>query len=547
MLTTAWIDGARVSLRGLAPLGTGGEADVLDLGDGRALKLYKDVDHPDVAGVPGLEQAAAARLAQADAKLRALPTGLPDRAVRPQALAYRRRGGDVVGFAMPRVAGEPLHRLAEPHWRRAATVTQADVVEVLRDLRASVEAVHHAGAVIGDFNDANVLVDGARAWLIDVDSWQWGGWRCPMFSERFVDPRLCAPGATSPMPVLPHDADSDWFAFAVMVFRSLLLTGPYGGVFQPADPARRVPQAARPLHRLSVFDREVVYPRAALPWDRLPDDVVDYFQAVFVRDRRGPFPAALLDGLRFRRCACGAEHARASCPACRTVVPAPARAAGRLTVTRIAAAQLVLGSREVGGEPGAGVWMAGGTLWRAGAVGAEAIGQVLAGATRAWVGATLGVGLWRAGGYACAFVFRPDRRGLRDGVALPRIRGALLDVHAVVGGDRAWLWWREALAGRETVRLAAISAAGEVLGLAEAPGTDPGWLAGVPGACAAGPLLLVPSDAGVVRVEVTPAGVAVTRTFSETADVVSAGDSLFPAPGGLDVRTRDGALRLALS
>ncbi len=545
MIKRVWLDGASIQLAGLPTLGQGGEADVYDLGDGRALKVFKTPDHPDVAGVPELEHAAAARVAEHEHKLRQVPATLPRHVVKPQALATRLKKTEVVGYAMAKVAGEALMRFAEPHWRRAHPIDTNVIVAALRHLHDTVAGVHKAGVVIGDFNDTNVLVAGEACWLIDADSWQWGAFRASMFTERFVDPRLCLPEATAPVLACPHDADGDWFAFAVMVFRSLLMIGPYGGVLAPA---RRVPQAARAVQRITVFDPDVVYPKAAVPWQVLPDDLVDHFRGVFERDRRGVFPVQLLDRLRFQRCACGAEHARTSCPVCRTHVSVPATVVrGQVRATRLDPAALVTTSRLVRREPAAGVWLDGGTLWRHGALGPEAIGQVLAGQTRAWVGAQLGVGMYRAGGYAVTFVFRPDRRGLTDGVAIPKIRGALLDLHAVVGGDRAWLWWREALAGKETVKCAAIAATGEVLGVAEAPADDAGWLGGVPGACAIGPLLFVPGDDGVVRVEATNGALAVTRRFPDTADFVTAADQLHPGPGGLDVRTRAGALRLTLS
>lgn len=563
MIKKVWLDGQAVALDALAVLGQGGEADVYDLGDGRALKVFKTPDHPDVAGLPALEAAAAARLAEHEDKLRAFPATLPRFVVKPQALATRLKHREVVGYAMPRVTGEPLMRFAEPHWRRAHPTDANTIVAALRHLHDTVAAVHRAGVVIGDFNDTNVLVAGpgaeapisndsphagaagAACHLIDADSWQFGRWRAQMFTERFVDPRLCLPEASAPALACPHDADGDWFAFAVMVFRSLLLIGPYGGVLAPA---RKIPHAARPLHRISVFDADVVYPKAAIPPSVLPDDLVDHLRHVFERDRRGAFPVALLDRLRFQRCACGAEHARASCPVCRTSVAVPAAVVrGRVRASRLDPAALTPSSFAVGRSPAAPVFLSGGALYRNSALGPEAIGQVLAGQTRAWCGSKLGVGLYRAGGYTVTFVFRPDRRGLIDGVALPRIRGALLDVHAVCGADRAWLWWREALAGKETVRCAAIAATGEVLGVAEAPADDAGWLAGVPGACAVGALLFVPADDGVLRVEAQHGALAITRTYPDTADFVTAADQLHPGPGGLDVQTRDGALRLTLT
>src|SRR5262249_36279298 len=317
-------------------------------------------------------------------------------------------------------------------------VDAAQITAALLDLGATVDRVHAAGVVIGDFNDLNVMIDGDRCWVIDADSFQWGTWRCAVFTERFVDPRLCDAGAAIPVLVRPHDRDSDWFAFAAMALRSLLCVGPYGGVHHPADPARRVPPGQRALRGVSIYDAEVRTPKAALPAVVLPDELNAAFHAVFATGARGPFPLVRLADLRWRRCSCGAQHARTSCPVCRTVVATAAAAAvvrGSLRATRLDAGDVQPRSWPVLARPQPGapaVWLDGGMLYRGGGLGAEVIGQVLAGHTRAWVGPRLGVGFYRAGAWMVGFVFRPDRRGLDDQVALPRLRGLLVDAHAVV-------------------------------------------------------------------------------------------------------------------
>jgi hypothetical protein len=552
VLSTVVLDGRRIAVRGLAPLGQGGEAEVLDLGDGRALKLHKAPDHPDYAGLPAAQAAAAARLAALGDKLAAFPRNLPARVVAPTALATAGRRGPVVDYAMPRVSGDALAVAAEPRWRRDSGVDRNAVVAALRDLVATVAAVHAAGAVIGDLNDQGVLVDwaAARAWLIDADSFQYGRWPCTVFSERFVDPRLCDPAAPALALARPHDRDSDAFALAVLIVRCLLGVGPYGGVHQPADPARRLSPLARVRAGVTIFDRDVVYPRAATPWQVLPDELLAHLDAVFARGQRGPWPVLLLERVRWTRCtACGAQHARPTCPSCTAAVAAPVVVAhGAVRARRVERAALVPHTWPVGRAATAGappVWMAGGALWRQAAHGAEAIGQIVAGATHAWVGRRLGVGLWRAGGYQVAFTFRPDRRGLDERPVLPRLRGHLASVHAVVGDDRAWLVLRETTGGKDTMTVAAIDADGNVA-CVTAPADDAGWLAGAAGGCAVGGFLFVPSDEGIVRVEVVAGAPAATRRFPDTARFVAAGDELFAGPGGLDVRTSDGAVHLEL-
>ena len=550
MNRTVWIDGARIALQPAALLGQGGEAEVYDLGDGRVVKWWKPADHPDFDGMPAAQDAARERIAMGASKLRALPA-LPAGVVGPSGLALAgKKSTQVVGYVMPKVSGVPLHSYGEPKWRRDNAVDGADVVAALLSLHDAIAGLHRAGIVVGDCNDLNVLVDGRRVYLIDVDSYQFGAFACSMFSERFVDPRLC--DAQALVPVRPHDPASDWFAFAVMAFRTLLGVGPWGGVHQPKDPATKCPPTLRALRRVSVLAKDIVYPRAARPVGVLPDELVDVFRGVFERDQRGVFPRVELERLRLRRCSsCGEEHGRVRCPTCTTVAHLPPSVVhGRLTWRVIAPSDVAFASYEITAAtkpclPG-DVWLAGDALMRATRIGPERIGSVLPRQTRAWASEKLGVGFYRAGGYAVGFVFRPGSGVLDDRVALPKLRGQLVDAHATIGSDRAWLWLTSVDAGRLVTTCVVVGADARVIAtetFADAP-----WVAGTSGACAAGPHLFVPTDDGIARIEIVQGTITQTRTFAETAPLVSACDRLaLDNAGGIDVVRRRDAIRLTLT
>ena len=522
MNRVAWIDGGKRVLAPAQLVGQGGEAEIYDLGDGRVVKWWKPPAHPDFDGMPDAQAAAARRIAEAPAKLRALPGNLPAAIVVPSGFALAGKSSrDLVGYVMPKVAGEPLHAYGEPRWRRDHPIAGDDVVAILLALHDAIAGLHRAGVVIGDCNDLNVLVDGRGVHLIDVDSYQLPAFPCTMFSERFVDPRL---GGRA------HDIDSDWFAFAAMVVRTLLGVGPWGGVHASCMSTQR---AAR---RLSVLGADITYPRSARPIATLPDELVGALRAIFERDVRGVFPRGELERLRLGACrACGELHARAACPACHHSV-APVVVHGRLRWSVLASPPepqtIELGAAT---RP---CWLAGDALWRGGSLGPQRIGSVLAGQTRAWLGATLGVGLYRAGGYAAGFVFRRDRGALDDRVKLPVLRGQLVAASAAIGDDRAWLWLTLSQRGRLATLAIVIGADGTVLATHELQGEA--WLVGIAGACAVGPYLFVPTDAGIARIEVCGGALAQTRVFAGTAELVSAGDRLVPVPGGLAaVRRRD--------
>ena len=127
----------------------------------------------------------------------------------------------IAGYAMPLVRdAEPLLRWGEPAFRRTgATAPQA--VEIFRRLRGALAGLHARGVVIGDFNDLNVLVRAApgglaEPFLIDADSFQFAGFPCAVFTERFLDPRRCDRPSDQPVPVRPFDEQSDWFAFSAL-------------------------------------------------------------------------------------------------------------------------------------------------------------------------------------------------------------------------------------------------------------------------------------------------------------------------------------------
>jgi hypothetical protein len=332
-----WLRGKRVRLDPRRSLGKGGEAEVFDAGAGRAVKVFKGPDHADYQGQPHEQQAARERIEEHQRKLQQFPRPLPPQVIVPEELALDAQGR-VLGYEMRLLDdAEPLSRWGEPRFRRAGA-TQARAASVLRGLHGALSALHGAGVVVGDLNDLNLLVRRDEAHFIDADSFQFGPFACRVFTERFVDPLLCAKDA--PQLVRPHGQGSDWYAFAALVCQTLLCVGPHGGIHRPKDPARLCPPRLRALRRLTVFDPEVQYPKPATPWQVLPDDLLHELREVLERDARRPLARPLLEALEFRTCArCGAEHARASCPLCSP--HAQARAAtvavrGQVRCTRVA-------------------------------------------------------------------------------------------------------------------------------------------------------------------------------------------------------------------
>ncbi len=576
------LGGRRLKLDPAKTLGTGGEADVYDIGSGLALKIYKGPDHPDYKGLPAEQQAARDRLATRAAKLRDFPTPLPPRVVAPLETAVD-RGGSMVGFSMRLIPGaEPLLRWAQPGFRQA--VPAAAVAPLFLDLHGTLARLHEAGVVIGDFNDLNILVANGAAHLIDADSFQFGAYGCLAYTDRFVDPLCCADGALTP--VRPHSPASDWYAFEVLLFQSLLMVHPYGGVL-PGSGAR---PSERMLKRVTVLDPRVRVPKSSLPWKVLPDEWLHRFHDTFAEDQRSAFPMGLLESLRWTLCpGCRHCHARDICPDCAGHTPQARRELitvhGRVTATRLILTEgkvVAVGPEgwliHEGGEfkredgrvvlrgnlrpgtryflkgrsaaavrsnetyacaGGRAFWERDGALWGEGNWGDERVGEVLAGQTHIWAGPAFGFGFYRAGGVTVAFVFDAQRRGLLDGVPIPAMRGRILDANCVFGDGRAWLVLALESQGSIQRRCVVITKEGRVTASADSPS----WLESADGICAAGPHLFVPTDKGLIRVEDS---LARAVEFPETEPFIDAGSLLAVGSDGLIVANRREILKLKM-
>jgi H/ACA ribonucleoprotein complex subunit 3 len=326
MKAEVFIKGKRLDYDSNRVLGKGGEGEVFDLGDGLAFKLYKGPDHPDYAGSDAQQvrdrEGAKHRLVLMQKKLPSYPNLKTDRVIAPKEIVTDGRGA-VVGFTMPILSGaQVLRQLTKAGYRAQTGISNADIIKLFTDLHATVSALHAQKVQIGDFNYLGVMVKQLSAYLIDADSFQFGEFHCRSFTPRFVDPLACP--KDSLLLTGDHTEDTDWYAFALMLFECLSFVAPYGGVLT-GEKAKQIKPDDRPLQRVSVFHSSVRYPDKALPLAHFSDDVLEFYRNLLLKDKRGKFPLALLQGMLWTNCtACGAVHCRPKCPVCAvasTVLP----------------------------------------------------------------------------------------------------------------------------------------------------------------------------------------------------------------------------------
>ncbi len=351
-----YLEGKKIRISPAMSIGKGGEADVYNIGQGRALKIFKPPDHIDYAHSKEEQLGARERIKTHQKKLKFFPKNLPQRVISPKHLATNKSGVKIVGYDMRFLSGvESLIRYSEKSFRNLG-VDNEIVVKIFMDLHRTVKRIHEAQAIIGDFNDLNVLIDGDKAYIIDADSFQFGQFLCKMFTQKFLDPVLDNSNVKEFILAKPYNVNSDWYSFAVMLWQTLLFVNPFGGIYKPKNKKDKILQGERAKKRISLFNIDVRYPKSAIHFKILPDDLLQYFFQVFEKDKREQFPMKFLQNLHFCKCSiCGVEHARGRCPDCNNfvdpVIKEVVEVVGKITATRIFWNKgLILFAKEEGGE-----------------------------------------------------------------------------------------------------------------------------------------------------------------------------------------------------
>ena len=191
-------------------------------------------------------------------------------------------------------------------------------------------------------------------------------------------------------------------------------------------------------------------------------------------------------------------------------------------------------------------WIDNGQLLRDGKLGNEYIGDILEGQTQFWIGETFGFGFYRAGSLSVAFTFDAKRSGICDRVAIPPIQGELIDANCVFSNELCWFFTATQEQGKIIHRISVLRDTGELLATLAVPKGDLAWLNNLHGGSAIANWLFIPTDEGIVRIEVQNGQILVTKSFPETEPYVDSGCSLIVCSQGIYVIHTQKILQLQL-
>lgn len=205
--------------------------------------------------------------------------------------------GSIVGFVMPKIdmdSSVEIHQItntsdrmnpapSDPQWVKGFTWRYLSTVAV--NLCIAVEVAHSVGAVIGDFNERNILVSKSTSVsLIDCDSMQFRGptgemFLCGVGRPEYTAPELLGKDCRTTV----RNSQSDLFALAVHIYM-LLLDGAHpfqAGMWKKSGEKPKAPVLAKAGHYAGGRKSPLSPQKTAPPPTILPSEIQDLFERAF--------------------------------------------------------------------------------------------------------------------------------------------------------------------------------------------------------------------------------------------------------------------------
>ncbi|WP_295667871.1 hypothetical protein [uncultured Mucilaginibacter sp.] len=267
-------------------IGGGGEGDVYAVNEDSSLvlKVYKEAPDTDKTE-----------------KLRHMTTLVSDELQRFAAwpLDIARDGsGKVRGFTMRKLQGYlPMHMLFTPMDRKKLFPDKGYnfLAHVARNLAVAFHKIHQAGIIVGDVNEANLLVSATgMVALIDCDSFQVKNGKRYHFCEvgmlRYTPPELLRRGSFESV---VRTANTDAFSLATLIFQLLFLgRAPFTGV----NPGKQEIDEETAIknhefaYSLRNSNKRLFPAKNSLELSAMPAPVADAFHLAFESDGERPTP-----------------------------------------------------------------------------------------------------------------------------------------------------------------------------------------------------------------------------------------------------------------
>ena len=200
--------------------------------------------------------------------------------------------GVIEGYLMEKKDGLLLAELlADPKNQTKEGSTY--LLELFVDILETLDTLHEKRVIVGDLNPNNIIC-GQSASFIDFDSVQVQGYRCIVKMDRYTDPSVLQyieTGHQSPDPLFSRE--TDWYAFATLLFEALMGGHPRTGVAEdPAIPKKLAKRLIEGKHW--VGSKGISPPRGIQPSSWLHPELLEWFRTYFTTMRRPKPTIAML-------------------------------------------------------------------------------------------------------------------------------------------------------------------------------------------------------------------------------------------------------------
>lgn len=338
-----YIDGQLVTIDPNDTLGAGGQATVIKH-DNLALKLWRQPDPLTLKKVSLLLR-------------KKLP--LPPQILQPQVGLTDSPAGQLIGYGMPLLPSDfrELAVLFNRRLRIKQDLRLPLVLDIIEDAAKVLEQIHPFG-VVGDLSGRNVAfvtTPTIKTFWYDLDSWALNGYPCPVWTDFFIDPRFYPEIDRGKLP--SFDRLGDWYSLSVILFWSIFYSHPYQGNHSSITTLKD-----RATRGLWLFDSKVTLPSMAASADIATDELLHYFESLFVKGKREILDQGLLSNYAKSLIKCSAcdslyPSSRPRCPQCSLVSPVTAvliklstliQSQGEIVFSRFQAGKLFAITRKKG-------------------------------------------------------------------------------------------------------------------------------------------------------------------------------------------------------
>lgn len=210
-------------------------------------------------------------------KIKELSTITADNVLIPQNVIYSTNDHNPIGYTTQFInKAHPLCKLFTKTFKQANSISNGNIVDIIRDMQLTTQKIHDAKCLIVDFNEFNIIVspDFQTPYFIDVDSYQTPSYKATALMESVRD-RFAPHGKFSEL--------TDWFSFAVLIFQMYINVHPYKGKhpkYKPTEWSKRMDDG------VSVFDPKASIPSICNDFSVIPKRHLEWLKYIFVQNKR---------------------------------------------------------------------------------------------------------------------------------------------------------------------------------------------------------------------------------------------------------------------